>query len=91
MNMEDIRMINKNFLEAHRDVERLTRAVRKNKRKIKWMKVGLIGLAIYCAGLAVELAERKRSENYLQEEIDKLKEEIHGVEVDEDDGGSADA
>ena len=81
--IENFLRINDNFDRAHRDMEKLAKAIRKNQKKIKWLKIGCIGLAFYCAGLALELAERKRSENYLQEEIDELKEKI--------DGGAADA
>ena len=88
--IENFLRINDNFDRAHRDMEKLAKAIRKNQKKIKWLKIGCVGLALYCAGLVMELAERKRSENYLQEEIDKLKEEVHGVDIDED-GGAVDA
>lgn len=81
------------FLKLNDNYERAMKLIRKNKKKIKWMKIGMVGLTIYCVGLALELAERKRSENYLQEEIDKLREEVHDTEIEADnsDGGSADA
>ena len=88
--IENFLRINDNFDRAHRDMEKLAQAIRKNQKKIKWLKIGCVGLALYCAGLAMELAERKRCENYLKDEIDKLKEEVHGVDIDED-GGAVDA
>lgn len=88
--IENFLRINDNFDRAHRDMEKLAKAIRKNQKKIKWLKIGCVGLALYCAGLAMELAERKRCENYLKDEIDKLKEEVHGVDIDED-GGAVDA
>ena len=85
--------INDNFYEVEKGIKKLSKALRKSQKKLKWTRVGVAFLAIYCAGLAIELAERKRSENYLQEQIDKLKEEVDygkcvGCEID---GGSADA
>lgn len=82
--------INDNFYEIEKGMKKLSKAIRKNQKKIKWLKIGCVGLALYCAGLAMELAERKRCENYLKDEIDKLKEKVHGADIDED-GGAVDA
>ena len=78
-----------NVIDFHMDDIRKT--IKKNKRRIFGLKVTVGFLILYSLGLALELAERKRSENYLQEEIEKLKEEVHGVENDESDGGACDA
>ena len=53
----------------------LWRAVRKLKKSIRGTKGWIFGLGIVCIALASELAERKRSENYLKGEIDELKEQ----------------
>ena len=49
-------------------------------KKIKGLKGGFIALTIFCGYLAAELAERKRSENYLKAEIDELKEKVDSLE-----------
>lgn len=53
----------------------LLKIVRKQRRQIRGLKGLAFALVIGGVILAAELAERKRSENYLQGEIDKLKEE----------------
>lgn len=78
-----------NVIDYHMDDIR--KAIKKNKRRIFGLKITVGFLVLYSLGLALELAERKRSENYLQEEIEKLKEEVHGVEVNESNGGACDA
>ena len=67
-------------------------------KKIKGLKGGFIALTIFCGYLAAELAERKRSENYLKAEIDELKEKQDSLSQDfycncgkVTDGGDADA
>ena len=80
--IENFLRINDNFDRAHRDMEKLAKAIRKNQKKIKWLKIGCVGLALYCAGLAMELAERKRSENYLQEEIEKVGKKVDKTDDD---------
>ena len=94
------------FKEVENDMEYLKGIIMKNKKKIRGMKFAIFGLGIGVAVLASELAERKRSENYLKKEIDELKEQadkqsnyIFGLDqkIDclaghkETDGGAADA
>lgn len=87
--MEIDKLVN-NFIRINDNFTKLERRLIKQAKKIKGMKFTIVGLSIACLCLAAELAERKRSENYLQSEIDNLKEEIYGTEI-ENDGGSADA
>lgn len=71
------------FLTLNDKIDRLAKTVKQDRKKIKMLRIGLVGLTIYSLGLALELAERKRSENYLKDKIDELEEKI--------DGGAADA
>ena len=89
--------INDNFNTVHLNENDIWKAILKNKRKIKGLRGAVVFLAFGCIFLAAELAERKRSENYLKEEIDDLKEAVYGDEADsggsdnETNGGAADA
>lgn len=69
------------------------KAIEKNQKKIKGLKGKIAFLAIGCVILAIELAERKRSEIYLQKQIDELKDKIDdGNDISEDTvGGDTDA
>lgn len=74
--------INDNFYEVEKGIKKLSKALRKSQKKLKWTRVGVAFLAIYCASLALELAERKRSENYLQEEIEKVGKKVDKTDDD---------
>lgn len=87
--MEIDKLVN-NFIHINDNFMKIDKRFVKQAKKIRGMKFTIVGLSLACLYLASELAERKRCENYLQKEIDDLKEEIHGVEIDED-GGAADA
>ena len=87
--MEIDKLVN-NFIRINDNFMKIDKRLMKQAKKIRSMKFTIVGLSIACLYLASELAERKRCENYLQKEIDDLKEEVHGVEIDED-GGAADA
>lgn len=87
--MEIDKLVN-NFIRINDNFMKIDKRLVKQTKKIRGMRFTIVGLSIACLYLASELAERKRCENYLQKEIDDLKEEIHGVEIDED-GGAADA
>ena len=70
------------------------KAIEKNQKKIKSLRGKVFVLAIGCVIMAIELAERKRSEIYLQKQIDKLKEKSGdgGNYISEElDGGDTDA
>ena len=87
--MEIDKLVN-NFIRINDNFMKIDKRLMKQAKMIKGMRFTIVGLSIACLYLASELAERKRCENYLQREIDDLKEEVHGVEIDED-GGAADA
>lgn len=87
--MEIDKLVN-NFIHINDNFMKIDKRLMKQAKKIRGMRFTIVGLSIACLYLASELAERKRCENYLQKEIDDLKEEVHGVEIDED-GGAADA
>ena len=87
-------MENEKLLERVIDyhMEDMRKMIKKNKRRITGLKFTVAVLVIYSLGLAAELAERKRCENYLQTEIDDLKERIYISKSEkESDGGAADA
>lgn len=80
------------------------KAIGKNSKKIKGLRGAIVGLAAAGIVFALELAERKRSEVYLLEKIEKLEAKLDGSDEDrdnisesdekaegEDNGGAADA
>lgn len=91
------------FENVHDDMDELFKLYKKNKRKIRGLKCAVFVFGIGLLVAASELAERKRSENYLKAEIDELKEKVDkqqnyicGLDqkidaVVETDGGAADA
>lgn len=98
--------IKDNHNEVLTNMAYLNELVTKNKRKIRGLKCTVFFLGVGLLIAASELAERKRSENYLKAEIDELKEtvdnqqnyicgldqKIMSMEPEEEtDGGAADA
>lgn len=53
-------------------------ANRKLSKKVRGLSGWVFGLVVTCVVLITELAERKRCEKYLEEQIDDLKEKIDG-------------
>ena len=64
-------------------------ANRKLSRKVRGLGGWIFGLVVTCVVLISELAERKRCEKYLEEQIDDLKEELDSKSDTE--SGSCDA
>ena len=95
--MEDL--IREAFRSVHDDMAGVYKLARKNQKKIRGLKWMVFGLGITAVVLASELAERKRCENWLKDEIDELKEKVAVLEgckaptdiCEETDGGAADA
>lgn len=89
----------KAFEDVHNDMAWIHKLAKKNQRKIRSLKWAVFGLGVTVAVLASELAERKRCENWLKNEIDELKERTSVLEgcrtptdlEEETDGGAADA
>ena len=89
----------KAFEDTHGCITGLHKLVDKNKKKIRGLRWAVFGLGVTVAVLASELAERKRCENWLKDEIDELKERTSVLEgcrapvdlEEETDGGAADA
>lgn len=77
-----LKRIDENFGTLDLNQQGLWKAIRKNTKKIRGMKGVLFGFGIGMLILAAELAERKRSQNYLQEEIDKIKEKQDSLAQD---------
>ena len=77
-----LKRIDENFGTLDQNQQGLWKAIKKNARKIRGVKGVLFGFGIGMLVLAAELAERKRSQNYLQEEIDNLKERYDKLEDD---------
>jgi len=77
-----LKRIDDNFGTVEMNQAGIWKAIKRNSRKIRGMKGLIIGLGIGMAVLAAELMERKRSENYLQEEIDKIKEKQDSLSED---------
>lgn len=91
--VKELRICNSNFSTVGKNVSHILAELKKNSRKIRGLKVGVILLSVSSLILASELAERKRCENYLKGEIDELKmrvDDLTGVGK-EDNGGAADA
>lgn len=80
--VSDLKKVDFSVYMRQRDIKKAMKLIRKNNRKIRFMRIGLAGLALYCVGLAMELAERKRSENYLQEEIEKVGKKVDKTDDD---------
>lgn len=68
--------IKDNHNEVLTNMAYLNELVTKNKRKIRGLKCTVFFLGVGLLIAASELAERKRSENYLKAEIDELKETV---------------
>lgn len=75
-----LKRIDDNFGTVEINQAGIWKAIKRNSRKIHGMKGLIIGLGIGMAVLAAELMERKRSENYLNERIDKLENKVADVE-----------
>jgi len=88
-----LKRIDENFGTVEMNQVDIWKAIKKNTRKIRGMKGLIIGLGIGMAVLAAELMERKRSENYLNDRIDKLESRIDGdiSGNDQTNGGVCDA
>lgn len=84
-----LKRIDENFGTLDQNQQGLWKAIKKNARKIRGMKGVLFGFGIGMLVLAAELAERKRSQNYLDERIDKLENLI--CKDDDISGGVCDA
>ena len=82
------RLIAKEFDRVSKDMNYLHNLVKKNKRKIRGLRCALLAMGIGLLIEASELAERKRSENYLNDRIDQLEARLEG---NTNDGGEADA
>ena len=91
---------NKIFVNLHVNNNDIWKAINKNKRSIKSTKFSIFCLLGSCIFLALDLAERKRAENYLNKKIEKLEAKLGESEdnisddpddTDEDNGGAADA
>lgn len=98
MIVKSFEQINENFVETVAANHDICRTLKKQAKKIRGIKGVLFGFGIGMLVLAAELMERKRSENYLQEEIDKIKEKQDGLSKDfycncgeVTDGGACDA
>ena len=95
--MEDL--IREAFRSVHDDMAGVYKLAKKNQKKIRGLKWAVFGLGVTVVILASELAERKRCENWLKDEIDELKERTSVLEgcrppvdlEEETDGGAADA
>lgn len=92
-----LKRIDGNFGTVELNQKDIWKAIKRNSKKIRGMKGLIIGLGIGMAVLAAELMERKRSENYLNDRIDKLESRIDGAdrevseEPDDISGGVCDA
>lgn len=73
---DNFRDIKGAFDSVHNDVSGIYKLAQKNEKKIRGLKRSVFLLGIGVIILASELAERKRSENYLKSEIDELKTKI---------------
>ena len=82
MLVKSFEQINENFVETVAANHDICRHLKKQAKKIRGIKGVLFGFGIGMLVLAAELMERKRSENYLQEEIDDLKEKYDKLEDD---------
>ena len=74
MIVKSFEQINRNFIETVAANHDIVKALKKQARKLRGTKLAVFGLALTCGVILAELMERKRSENYLQEQIDDLKE-----------------
>lgn len=91
--------LNDNHAKTVKAFEDVHKLAKKNQKKIRGLKWAVFGLGVTVVVLASELAERKRCENWLKNEIDELKERtsVHEafrppVDLEEEtDGGAADA
>lgn len=81
-----LKRIDDNFGTLDLNQQDIWKAIKKNTRKIRGMKGIIIGLGIGMAVLAAELMERKRSENWLNDRIDKLESKIAEHEVSDTPG-----
>lgn len=89
----------KAFEDVRNDIALVHKLAKKNQKKIRGLKWAVFGLGVTVVVLASELAERKRCENWLKDEIDELKERTSVLEgcrppvdlEEETDGGAADA
>lgn len=96
---ENQRFIASEFQKVSNDMHYVHELAKKNKKKIRGLKWSVFGLGLAVIVLASELAERKRCENWLKDEIDELKERAAVLEgckapsdiCEETDGGAADA
>lgn len=78
--VKNFHRINENFMEAAAANHDINRILKKHTKKIRGLRVAVFGASLFCGFLFSRLAERKRSENYLQEQIDGLKERLERTE-----------
>ncbi|MBE6724919.1 MAG: hypothetical protein E7576_06955 [Ruminococcaceae bacterium] len=67
-------------MAARQDNRDILKIIRKQKKQIRGLKGFVFALIVGGAVLAAELAERKRSENYLQSKIDSLNEKVDDLQ-----------
>ena len=73
---ENQRFIASEFQKVSNDMHYVHELAKKNKKKIRGLKWSVFGLGLAVIVLASELAERKRCENWLKDEIDELKKTV---------------
>lgn len=78
--VKSFQRVNENFMEAAAANQDIMKLLKKQGKKIRGLRGAVFGLALACGFLFSRLAERKRSENYLGEQIDALKEKTEKLE-----------
>lgn len=78
--VKNFQRVNENFMEAAAANQDIHRILKRYGRKIRGLRGAVFGLTLVAGFLISRLAERKRSENYLSEQIEELNEKTEELE-----------